>query len=269
MSEARAFVDRWSRIWADHDGPGWPQLLHEGGVLRNPLGEVARADLPGYMEALVAMAPDHRIAATRWGETPDGVLIEWVMTGTLPGGPVEIRGADRFTLRDGRATEGIAYFDPGPWVDRMAGPQDRVEALARAYDVAWNAHDLDAIVAAHAPDGSYRLHVAGSPEVAGRAGLRAAFSAALEPWGALSFQLDRIHTGDGFYVWESTIRGTLARPLHLGPLSVQPSGATLTFTGVDVVTLSADGLIQRKDTYLDIVAALDRATPLSPAASRR
>jgi hypothetical protein len=31
-------------------------------------------------------------------------------------GEFEIHGADRFTLRDGKAVEGVAYFDPRPLI---------------------------------------------------------------------------------------------------------------------------------------------------------
>jgi ketosteroid isomerase-like protein len=122
MADHSRFVEQWSRIWRQHDGIGWPELVHEGGVLRNPLGDVPRDRLAEQMASLVRMIPDHHIAATRWGETADGVLIEWVMRGTLPGGPFEIHGVDRFTLRDGRAVEGFAYFDPRPMLERMAAP---------------------------------------------------------------------------------------------------------------------------------------------------
>jgi ketosteroid isomerase-like protein len=53
------------------------------------------------------------------------VLIEWMATGTLPGGPIELRGADRYTLRDGKVAEGVAYFDPRPVLERQQAPTDR------------------------------------------------------------------------------------------------------------------------------------------------
>lgn len=52
------------------------------------------------------------------------MLIEWVATGTLPGGPIELRGADRYTLRDGKVTEGVAYFDPRPLLERQQAPTE-------------------------------------------------------------------------------------------------------------------------------------------------
>jgi hypothetical protein len=92
-------------------------LLHAGAILRNPVGAVGRDDLPGYMANLVDGIPGHRIELLRWGETSDGVLIEWGMSGQLPDGEFEIHGADRFTLQNGKATEGVAYFDPRPMLD--------------------------------------------------------------------------------------------------------------------------------------------------------
>jgi hypothetical protein len=65
------------------------------------------------------------------GATADGVLIEWVATGTLPGGPIKLRGADRYTLRDGKVTEGVAYFDPRPVLDRQRPPASRTGAAGR------------------------------------------------------------------------------------------------------------------------------------------
>jgi hypothetical protein len=118
MTDADRFVERWAAIWREHDGEAWPDLLHEGCVLRNPLGEVGRDDLPAYMAGTVARIAEHAITPLRWGQTADGVLIEWVMSGRLPSGEFEIRGADRFTLRGDKAIEGVAYFDPRPLIER-------------------------------------------------------------------------------------------------------------------------------------------------------
>lgn len=53
---------------------------------------------------------------------------------------------------------------------------------------------------------------------------------------------------------QTLITATLATPLPFGALVAQPTGQPMTFTGVDVVTV-VDGLVQRKETYLDISAA--------------
>jgi hypothetical protein len=121
-SEAASFVERWEATWREHDGEAWLDLLHDGCVLRNPLGEVKRQDLPAYMSTSVSGIEGHQTKPLRWGETTDGVLIEWVMRGRLLSGTFEIHGADRFILRDGRAVEGVAYFDPRPLLEERSTP---------------------------------------------------------------------------------------------------------------------------------------------------
>jgi hypothetical protein len=100
-------------------------LHHKGCPLINPLSEGAREDLPRIIDAFLRLEPDLRVVPTRWGPTADGVLIEWVNTGTLHGVPIELRGADRYTLRNGRASEGHSYFDPRPFLEGRLAPSRR------------------------------------------------------------------------------------------------------------------------------------------------
>lgn len=123
MTKAQAFVEKWSTVWrgSDSNVDLYMQLLHEGCPLNNPINPTTREELPQFFESVLAAVPDIRVVATRWAETNDGsVLIEWVNKGTLSGSPIEIRGVDRYTLRDGKATEGYSYFDPGPF---LHGPE--------------------------------------------------------------------------------------------------------------------------------------------------
>jgi hypothetical protein len=127
MTEAKAFVQNWSKVWRgrDSDAQLYMELLHEGCPLINPINPITREDLPAFVEAVLEAEPDIRVVPTRWAGTDDGsVLIEWVNTGTLHGAPLELRGADRYTLRDGKATEGHAYFDPRPFLDAQTAPTD-------------------------------------------------------------------------------------------------------------------------------------------------
>jgi hypothetical protein len=123
MSDAKRFVDAWSKVWRgpESDPQLYMDLLHEGCPLINPINEIRREDLPSFMEAFLEMEPDVRVVPTRWAETDDGVLFEWVNTGTLHGAPFELRGADRYTLRDGKGSEGVAYFDPRPFLEPEDG----------------------------------------------------------------------------------------------------------------------------------------------------
>jgi hypothetical protein len=118
MTAAETFVANWAKVWrgADSDPQLYMDLLHEGCPLVNPINEIRREDLPAFMAAVLEMEPDIRVVPIRWAETDDGVLIEWVNTGTLNGVRVELRGADRYTLVDGKASEGVAYFDPRPLI---------------------------------------------------------------------------------------------------------------------------------------------------------
>lgn len=123
MSDATAFVENWSKVWngQSSDPELYVSLLHEGCPLVNPISAATREDLPQFVAGLLEIEPDVRIVPTRWAETEDGVLIEWVNRGTLHGKPIELRGADRYTLRDGKGAEGYAYFDPRPFLDPEFG----------------------------------------------------------------------------------------------------------------------------------------------------
>ncbi len=127
MTEANAFVENWSKVWngRESDPELYMKLLHEGCPLINPIESVTREDLPKFFDAVLGIEPDIRVVPTRWAETDDAVLIEWVNTGTLLGAPVELRGADRYTLRDGKATEGYSYFDPRAFLDKQPARNDQ------------------------------------------------------------------------------------------------------------------------------------------------
>ncbi len=95
-------------------------LLHEGCRLINPYEEIRRESLPAFMASVLQAEPDIRVEPVRWAETSDGVLIEWVNRGTVNGASLEIHGADRYVLRDGKAVVGRAYFDPRPFIEAVA-----------------------------------------------------------------------------------------------------------------------------------------------------
>ena len=123
MSEAEAFVKSWSGIWRgpDSDPQLYMDLLHEGCPLINPINAIKREDLLQFMVELVEMEPDIRVTPTQWAATDDGVMFEWVNTGTLNGKPFELRGVDYYRLTGGKATEGVAYFDPRPFLEAQEG----------------------------------------------------------------------------------------------------------------------------------------------------
>jgi ketosteroid isomerase-like protein len=128
-----------------------------------------------------------------------------------------------------------------------------IEALAERYGEAWNTQDLDGILARHAENGSFRLHVPGGEPVEGRDAIRAAFAGFLAQLPDIRFEPRRLLCGPGFWVLESTMTGTAAAPFDVDGAQVDAPGARIEVDAVDVITVR-DGLVQTKDTYLDALA---------------
>jgi steroid delta-isomerase-like uncharacterized protein len=128
-----------------------------------------------------------------------------------------------------------------------------IEALAERYGAAWNAQDLDGIVAMHAEDGTFQLHVPGGEPVEGREAIRTAFAGFLTQLPDIRFEPRHLRTGPGFWVLESTMTGTAAAPFDVEGERLDNPGAQVEIDAVDVITVR-DGLVQTKDTYLDALA---------------
>jgi steroid delta-isomerase-like uncharacterized protein len=117
------------------------------------------------------------------------------------------------------------------------GERDGAAELERTierYNEAWNAHDVDAILALHAPGMVFENHTAGErvegddvgPHIAG----------IFEAWPDLAFRGRRLYVRDGLVVSEWTATATAA------------DGRRLEWDGVDVFPFT-EGLIARKDVY--------------------
>jgi steroid delta-isomerase-like uncharacterized protein len=128
-----------------------------------------------------------------------------------------------------------------------------IEARAERYGEAWNTQDLDGILAMHAEDGSFRLHIPGGEPVEGRAAIREAFAGFLTQLPDIRFEPRRLLAGPGFWVLESTMTGTAAAPFDIDGEQVDAPGAQIEVDAVDVIAVR-DGQVQTKDTYLDALA---------------
>ena len=118
----------------------------------------------------------------------------------------------------------------------MSGADDAA-ALERAierYNEAWNAHDVDAIVAMHAPDMIFANHTAGET-VEGDA-VRDHIARIFENWPDLSFRGRSLYAREGLVVSEWTATGTAS------------DGRRLEWDGVDIFPFRG-GRILRKDVY--------------------
>lgn len=132
------------------------------------------------------------------------------------------------------------------------GPEALEAAIAR-YNEAWNAHDLDAIMAMHAPDMVFENHTAG--EVAQGEAAREHIGAIFHTWPDIQFSTRRLYVREGLVVQEWTARATHANRMTRGELVAEPTGRQLSWNGMDVIPFE-DGLVKRKDVYSDSVSIL-------------
>lgn len=109
-----------------------------------------------------------------------------------------------------------------------------LERTIERYNEAWNAHDVTAIVALHAPGMVFENHTAGErvegDEVAEH------IARIFENWPDLSFRGRRLYVRDGLVVNEWTATAT------------DRGGRRLEWDGVDLFPFEG-GLILRKDVY--------------------
>lgn len=100
---------------------------------------------------------------------------------------------------------------------------------------AWNAHDLDAILAQYADDAVYDQHDGSTPS-SGRTAIRARYEKLFESMRELRFHTLATHVGPAHWVSRFTV-------------DAQVEEGSIAYEIVDVVALR-DGLIVRKDCYL-------------------
>jgi hypothetical protein len=108
-----------------------------------------------------------------------------------------------------------------------------LRAISERYFAAWAAHDPDAIVALHTADTQFWTHLGAEP-VHGRAAVRAAFAEIFEQFPDLTWQTYRVLYGDDHWILDWALISGDVR-----------------FDCLDVVNVSPDGLVARKDTFID------------------
>src|SRR6476646_7420364 len=136
------------------------------------------------------------------------------------------------------------------------GDADGIEALTETigrYNDAWNAHDLDAITALHAPDMVFANHTAG--ESAEGEEVRSHIASIFESWPDLRFETRRLYVREGLVVQEWTATATHTKTMRRGDLEAEPSGNTVSWDGIDSIPFEGD-LVKRKDVYSDSVSIL-------------
>ena len=130
---------------------------------------------------------------------------------------------------------------------------DSLEGAIGRYNEAWNAHDLDAIMAMHAPGMVFENHTAG--ESAQGEEVRGHIGSIFETWPDIRFETRRLYVRDGVVTQEWTATATHEREMRRGELVAEPTGRTIEWNGIDVIPFEG-GLVKRKDVYSDSVSIL-------------
>ena len=136
------------------------------------------------------------------------------------------------------------------------GDADGIEALTEAigrYNDAWNAQDLDAIMALHAPDMVFANHTAG--ESAEGDEVRAHIASIFETWPDMKFETRRLYVREGLVVQEWTATATHSKTMRRGDLEAPPSGNDGEL-GRDRLDPVRERPVKRKDVYSDSVSIL-------------
>jgi ketosteroid isomerase-like protein len=118
--------------------------------------------------------------------------------------------------------------------------------LAASYGKAWAAHDVDAILDLHTPESVFHVHGLTVPAT-GREAIAEAIAAMFGQASDLCFETRRGYLGSDHIVVEYLMTGTA-------------DGSPFACDGVDVIAVSG-GLVQRKDTYLDLAAYQRQGLP--------
>ncbi len=124
------------------------------------------------------------------------------------------------------------------------------DILAERYGTAWNAGDLDTIMAMHGEDMVFQLHVEGFEAAAGPEAVRAQFAYFFEAWKDMHFETRARHLCGELFVNEFRFRAELSKPFPLPSGVIEPSGRSVDVDGVDVITIR-DGRVHAKHTYMD------------------
>jgi hypothetical protein len=123
VSAGTEFVERFAGYWQAPSTEGLDALLAPEVLLIAPMTPTTHTLAEGKraFASILELVPDLTAEVHRWGQTEDGVLIEFTLSGTAGGAPVSWDAVDRIVLReDGLASARISYFDTAPLVRAVA-----------------------------------------------------------------------------------------------------------------------------------------------------
>lgn len=132
-----------------------------------------------------------------------------------------------------------------------------LEATIDRYTAAWNRHDLDAILALHTEDAVFENHTSGGLAV-GKLAIRKLIEGVFSTLPDLQFATRRAYFGPAVAALEWTATATHTRPITWGERILPPSGKQMSWNGMDLLPMR-DGLVARKDVYVDSMSFLRQA----------
>ncbi|OBA92219.1 hypothetical protein A5662_21380 [Mycobacteriaceae bacterium 1482268.1] len=113
-AHAHPFVTKFTEFWRDPSPESLPELLHHDVVLQQPLAP----RVTGIKEAqrqfgrFCSCLPGLHAEVDCWSGADDLVFIEFTLIARLGRETLAWPTVNRLILRDGKATERAAYFDP-------------------------------------------------------------------------------------------------------------------------------------------------------------
>ncbi len=129
---------------------------------------------------------------------------------------------------------------------------NRIESIYDHYVETFSTKDPASIVQNHAEDGTFWLHT-GSAAVTGRDAIAKTFSGFFETWPEFGFNVRRVILAEDHWVLDWTITAVLTgKDGTRHPIGID---------ALDIIDVDADGLVSRKDTWIDgghLKAALER-----------
>jgi ketosteroid isomerase-like protein len=127
-ADARAWVEMFTEGWAnpvdadsfsDHFEPWFQDDVRMIQPSMRPIvGK--RAFREEFARPIFDLVPDLHGIVENWAADADVVYIELRLEGTVGGRPFTMRSCDRIKLRDGKATERVAYLDATPLIKAVA-----------------------------------------------------------------------------------------------------------------------------------------------------
>jgi steroid delta-isomerase-like uncharacterized protein len=135
----------------------------------------------------------------------------------------------------------------------VSGEPHPLRETIDAYNDAWNAHDVSAIGALHAPDMVFENHTAGE-RAQGPQALEH-IARIFESWPDIAFATRRQYVREDLVVQEWTASATHVKPLSRGEIVAEPSGRRIEWQGMDIIPFE-HGKVKRKDVYSDSISIL-------------